>query len=85
MYIEKIANESIFEYEEYLRILSEGGLLYPTLLLLDFVTETFRILEYMSQKISDLTKSKSVRAVAEKKLGELQSKCFGETCREHKQ
>ena len=74
--LKKIENESVFEYEKQLRTLSRGGLFCPTLLLFNFVIETFRMLEYMSPTIDHITKSKLVRGVAETLLGDLQSECF---------
>ena len=70
-------------HDQYLKLLSRGGLITPSPSLRDFVFQSFNILDITSAMLHKETGNKCIRKVSENLLIKLQSNVINFTCMEH--
>ena len=80
-----ISDEKDINHDEYLKLLSRGGLTTPNPSLRDFVFQSFSVLDFTSGKIQEVTENINVRKVSESVLINFQSNDINFTCENHKE
>ena len=77
------AGENTIKHDEYLKLLSRGGLVCPSPALHNFVCQTFSIIDWLSPYLQSFAETVSVRKVAEKLLHTFLERDVSFTCSNH--
>ena len=78
-----VANETTIDFDEYLKILSRGGLTCPSPFLRDFVFQLFGTLDFIIDILERFAQNKTVRNVAERVLENLIDAYPNYACQNH--
>ena len=78
-----VAEQRDIDHDDYLILLSRGGLITPSPSLRDFVFQTFSILDFTSPMLHEMTDNKNIRKVTKIILTNIQNNVINFTCENH--